>query len=89
MATIFFGSISYSIDVLLFCLNQRSSTPNELVRRHRAIWAIRAFQVGLSASLIWSKMEIFGSYQKGTGAESNAMATSKWVSVCFLPGIHY
>ena len=45
-----FGSISCSIDVLIFCLNQTSFTPNELVRRRRTIWAPRAFQVGLSAS---------------------------------------
>ena len=34
-------------------------------------------------------MLIFGSRQKGTGAESNTMAMSKWVSFCFLSGIHY
>ena len=25
----------------------------------------------------------------GTGAKSNAMETSKWLSFCFLPGAHY
>ena len=39
-----------SIAVLIFCPNDTSITPNDLVRRRRAIWALRAFQVGLSAS---------------------------------------
>ena len=45
-----FRSILCFIDVLGFCLNQTSFTLNELVRRRRAIWALRRFQVGLSAS---------------------------------------
>ena len=39
------------IDVFNFCLNQTSFTPNEMVRRRGAIRALRAFEVGLSASL--------------------------------------
>ena len=39
----------YLIDVLILGLNQRSAR-NKLERRHRAVWALHAFQVGLSAS---------------------------------------
>ena len=79
------------LEVLIFCLNQISFTPNELVRwRRRAIRTLRAFQVGLSASpLLVENGDWFGSQQKGTGAESNNMETSKWSSFCFLPGVHY
>ena len=43
-----FGSILCLNDILIFCLNQTLLTPNELERRDRAVWALYAFQVGLS-----------------------------------------
>jgi len=41
-----------------------------------------------SAPLMWSKMEIFGSKQKGSGNEQVVMATSQWASFCVLPGYY-
>ena len=81
--------VDFKLD-LIFGLNQTLFTPNEPVRRCRAIWALHVFQVGLSASPYLVEMEIFGSKQKGTGAKSNACHGNINMGVIyFLPGVDY
>ena len=89
MATILLLGLFYTRLMFLFFLNQTSFTPNELVRRRRVIWALCAFQVRLFVSSLLVENEIFVSQKKGTGAQSNTMATSKCVSFCFLPDVHF
>ena len=56
--------------ILIFCLNQTPFTPNELVRRYRAIWVLCAFQVGLSASpLLFEYGDIWFIAERNWGSE--------------------
>ena len=77
MATILLLGLFYArFTFSIFCLNQTSFIPNELVRRLRAIWALRAFQEGMSASPYLVKNEDIWFTTEREWAESNTMATS-------------